>query len=695
MEAHTKNVNQDHTKWAILIGVDYYSSKDLRGNLKGCVNDVVSVLNFSRDKLKVPPANTFLHAAPDPTNTKLSNTKYMPATKVSVRSSIQTVIQRAQEGDQILFHFSGHGARDKARSEYLCFTDGDMRDTEFGKLLDSMTRKGKVTAVVTLDCCFSGGATRDHRPNDDHVLVRCKPEPDDDDYDDENDFIEAPHDEDDNSDRQAFLQKGQLYRDRYYTVMTACQPHEKCMELVLGNCKRGIFTWSLISQLEKFYDKSNAHMQDLTTYEMLRGSLEATIHANCDAIGKSRQNPTLFGPQNRVLFTDTTLDDPRGFAVVTGVADSAMTLNRGRVSGVKQGDEYHLFPLSSKEHKCAKNLPAVLVVVTAEIKEYECTVEVVVDHASGTKHPRPQQTVGIGWLARLVGRSPVPALIVHDEYASSAAAVEEIRQTWSQYRSLIVSINLAFPNTIPGPDKPQFTIRVARNGDHSEVEVLDKLGKPFPLLNNISTCLADLPRRLMEVLQHLQSFSLIAELNDNAAYGPGSNLFSLQWSQADYSPRVDTTTLDDSKRRLNLQNTSGQTLYVTVFNLTPTYGVFQLFPNPTGEGSGGGKAVDNNAWMSKLGVPIVITIPPVFKDRYHQDSEFEMKDTIVVVVTTKPTDLRHYELDELNELSQLSKINEPDNVERTVKRGFNDDSLEDAWWVKKYEIVTKGLRSRE
>lgn len=702
---HTKSDSgPDPTKWAVLVGVDLYSPIGLEQNLKGCVNDAVLVYNFLRDDLKVPKDNMCLHLERNPESAAsidAPDPEHLPATKASFLRSLKNVMDRTEEGHFVHIHFSGHGDYDEVHetqphpSQYLCFSDSDMEDVEFGNLLDDMARENKVTVLVTLDCCFSGGATRDHQPEGDWAAIRCKPKPGA-----EDDRTRGSNGEDDDPDRHITLQKGALYRDRHYTIMTACQPHEKCRELEVKGRKHGLFTSSLISLLKTL--SSEEHNRHLSTYEMLQAALEVTIHRECDSRGKPRQNPTLFGPRSRVLFETMTLNDSRGFAVVTSVAEGEVKLNRGHVSGTKQGDKYRLSPLSVAHEMLTDVMGtrAIMVEVTDVIRAYDCSAKLSFECVSGEGHVDLQHMVQTGWLARLVERdSPVQALISHDEWASSAAAVKRIQESWAEFRDPTVPVDLVFPGALPCPSPPRFNVEIRRGNKFTEVEIRNSRGEPFPHLGKIPGSFPDLPRRVMGMLRHLQSYLLVSELESPVQSGRDTGLYDMTLSDADHKLRADRSTLEDSTRIMNFKNTAGQTLYVTVLNLTPLYGVVRLFPTTTGEGSGGGKPVDNGAWMRNMGIPITIEVPLTFAEKYRQSSDFEMKDDVKLFITTKPTDLRHYELDDLEttEPQCLEDLNVAEDglkeEGRPVKKIPEDDRLAETWWVEKLEIATKGLEA--
>ncbi|KAL5443614.1 hypothetical protein PMIN07_001172 [Paraphaeosphaeria minitans] len=590
MDMLTKTTSAYHapTRWAIIVGIDCYSTQkrpEERPNLRGCANDAVLVYNFHVDELKVTSANIFLHLERHP-DLRINDPKHSGASIFNVCSSIKTVTERARKGDFVHIHFSGHGSRGKTEkpSEYLEFRGAKMKDVDFGKRLDDLTKAGEVAVLVTLDCCFSGGATRYDQLEDHDASIRSYPEPDD-----EVDELAAPDVEDDDYDRQVTLQKGRLYRDRDYTVMTACQPHEKAGEWHISNSKygrHGAYTWSLIYQLKEVCKPE--HSIHITTYEMLHGVLEATVLHECEKKSKSPQHPTLFGPRDRVLLGDKSLEASRDVAIVTGVENGKLKLNRGRVSGAKPGDRYRIGSLG--KNKGDQGDDAIEVEVTDEIEEYRCYAVLSGDLTRGNERLILKRFAMIetGRLARLIERKSLSlAVITHDSKPNSVEIVAGLRALWPELRHLIVPIDLVSvkqkrtngplsrffgktkwlrdrtkysdvePNTSAARQQAvsaveaQFNIAI-KQGKTFTASVLDSRHKPFPFVEDIQATFSDLPKRLMGVLRHLQSYFLVAELK--SPFLIPKNKLSIELIDVDMTQRSDRSSLYDSKQTLNLHN---------------------------------------------------------------------------------------------------------------------------------------------
>ncbi|MCA1219541.1 caspase family protein [Streptomyces sp. 8L] len=155
--------------YALFVGVNRYPA-DVAPELTGCVNDITAARRLI--ERRAGGAGRML-SLPDES-----------ATVAAVQAAIRDFLGRAGEGDTALFWFSGHGRQLPASgadllieatgaNQALVCCDGDLLDKRLGTLLERVARRGAQTVAV-LDCCFSGGATReaDTAPG---LAVRCAP----------------------------------------------------------------------------------------------------------------------------------------------------------------------------------------------------------------------------------------------------------------------------------------------------------------------------------------------------------------------------------------------------------------------------------------------------------------------------------------------------------------------------------------
>ncbi|TDC19997.1 caspase family protein [Streptomyces sp. 8K308] len=153
--------------YALLIGVDDYPADVSSRPLRGAVNDVVA----ARAWLATRGAHVAeLHDA--------------AATRAAIVAGVRFHLGRAGAGDTALLWFSGHGTEldtsdpwhqrveaATGRCQALLAVDGPLVDKELGALLDATAAPG-AHVVAVLDCCYSGGGTRDPELTPRHATPR-------------------------------------------------------------------------------------------------------------------------------------------------------------------------------------------------------------------------------------------------------------------------------------------------------------------------------------------------------------------------------------------------------------------------------------------------------------------------------------------------------------------------------------------
>lgn len=146
-------------KKALLVGVNKY--KYVRP-LNGCVNDVRNMADI---------LTSFYGFVSDDIRTLVDES----ATRNNLMNRFDWLLDGAQKGDLLLFHFSGHGSQipdrdgdelDDGMDEILCLYDMDFRnpdsyllDDDFNDIIDRLPKD--VYLTVCIDSCHSGTATRD------------------------------------------------------------------------------------------------------------------------------------------------------------------------------------------------------------------------------------------------------------------------------------------------------------------------------------------------------------------------------------------------------------------------------------------------------------------------------------------------------------------------------------------------------
>ncbi len=153
---------------AILIGINSYMVKPLRG----CVRDVLEMKEYLSTKRTLVDVQLFTATATEGPNigTPTEELKLWP-TYENINRSLAQVTSRANPGDFVYIHYSGHGTRIRASQDSSSTHTGDvalsliervdgsriryLRGVELAHSIKNMLAKGLVVTVV-LDWCFSG-----------------------------------------------------------------------------------------------------------------------------------------------------------------------------------------------------------------------------------------------------------------------------------------------------------------------------------------------------------------------------------------------------------------------------------------------------------------------------------------------------------------------------------------------------------
>lgn len=140
------------TKKALLIGINYIGTS---AQLNGCINDVKNMMNLLQNVFQY----TEFTVLTDETLTK--------PTRANIESAMKTFVDSAVAGDELYFHYSGHGA-------YISDRNGDETDgrdevlvpldyNRSGLISDDWIMsefickvKRNVKMYSCMDCCHSG-----------------------------------------------------------------------------------------------------------------------------------------------------------------------------------------------------------------------------------------------------------------------------------------------------------------------------------------------------------------------------------------------------------------------------------------------------------------------------------------------------------------------------------------------------------
>jgi hypothetical protein len=238
---------------ALLVGINKYP--DPRNELRGCVNDILEMEHFIAERSKVYSKQNIK---------KLTN---KDATKKGILTQLKWLIEDAEAGDQLLFHYSGHGAQAPTKfnslekdglDEIICPYDFDgtnntsLRDKEFAQLFAAIP-KG-VHFVWISDSCHAEDLSRDpfkldeedFNANNTHYRF----------------FTGLPHYEQsvDEEEQKSNITNGgiaPIINPLNGALLSACQSHELSADTYINKRFIGAFTHYLIENLNKYSGNKN------------------------------------------------------------------------------------------------------------------------------------------------------------------------------------------------------------------------------------------------------------------------------------------------------------------------------------------------------------------------------------------------------------------------------------------------------
>ncbi|KAB2568675.1 Metacaspase-5 [Lasiodiplodia theobromae] len=373
-------------KWAILVGINEYSTGDKRvdkdgnrihfGNLRGCLNDIDRLEQHLLGVQEVQKDHIFRLCSPlQPTD---HSSSVQEPTAENIKNKLNDCTIKAKPGDIVYFHYSGHGARVKTRWRELkgengideCLVPFDvpaggafLRDFELESILNNMTNKG-LLVTVTLDSCHSGGAFERGDPS---VLARGI------EGIVENLETDQPLTNLDRSDPLFQRYSGAQPRDdereawilkpQDYALLAACGPHEKAYEADEQGVYYGTFTHWLLETI-----KSDSH----STHRTICDRVSIKVRNRHPGF----QSPVAAGALDRNFMDSGSLLGIRSFKLF-GLPNEIKkgeraTMDAGKAHGVCKEDEYAIYPWNVRNMSDSQELAVVRVV---EVEDLESEAE--------------------------------------------------------------------------------------------------------------------------------------------------------------------------------------------------------------------------------------------------------------------------------------------------------------------------------
>jgi hypothetical protein len=226
---------------ALLVGINKYP--DPQNELRGCINDILDMEHFIAETNKVYAKQNIK---------KLTDKE---ATKKGIVTQIKWLLDGAQPGDQLLFHYSGHGAQVPTLNqnleldgldEIICPYDfsgqgeNALRDKEFAQLFAGIP-KG-VHFVWISDSCHAEDLSRDIHTKE-AIIYRQ--------------FQGATINNHERLPATTSDHFNAIIKPLNGALLSACASHELSADAYIDNRFNGAFTHYLIKNLMQYSDSKS------------------------------------------------------------------------------------------------------------------------------------------------------------------------------------------------------------------------------------------------------------------------------------------------------------------------------------------------------------------------------------------------------------------------------------------------------
>ena len=662
------------TLFALLVGIDRYSQVPLPDgsyypHLGGCVRDISHVEQMLRNRFSLPDERIIKLTSSNSTNhTPVESPDQLP-TYENLVHAFKDVTNRAESGDQIYIHYSGHGGRsvtmfpelkgEGGLDESLVPCDiGEngvcyLRDIEMAYLLKAMSEK-KLLVTLVLDSCHSGGATRGdggafprgissidtRRPPKASSVANLDKLV--------NDYKAiAPT----ASRNLAASTSWHLPTPEHCVLLAACRANELANEYAFdGNERNGALTYWMLDALKQIGDGY--------TYKMLYNRVVAKVHAKF-----VDQTPQIEGDRDREIFGGINLSAASSVNVIrVDLPGKRVQLNTGLYQGVAKGSQFAVFPANATDFTdSAQRLAAVELV---EIGASDSWTNIISgDRLSEIQEGSQAVLLGIG--IRMRGR----VRLVRQENGYNGAlenlsnliagkeAETEAKDKW---------IRLANEG-----EEADFQVAIDRNG---EFEIWDANGKRLPNLRPSLVAKDDNSARMVaERLVHLTKYRNVRLIDNADPTSPLSNKITVELGilKSGSTPRGTFTPFGFPVRPISLgekvclsvTNTSNTPLNVVIMDLAPDWGISQIYPDPNVKDYELLEPGANNA--------LLYEIEAWLPDDYHEGT-----DVLKVFATVEGTSFRWLQMPALDQPpTPISRGNSPQDALEQLMLDFAAPSM--------------------
>jgi len=628
------------TLHALLIAADCYLPNQLPEgsypNLGGCVRDVRLVEDFLRERLGLKEDRLIkLTSTNTPTGVPLEPPESRP-TYENIIGAFQHLSEKANPGDHVYVHYSGHGGRTPTLLPQVKGSGGIdealvpidignstaryLRDVELAKLLQDMVAKG-LRVTIVLDSCHSGGATRgpdsairgvafiDRTERPSESLV--------------GNLEELRSAWETQAGPEATRSLTSVTRPAEYVLLAACRPSEFANEYAFnGRQRNGALTYWLLDTLKQ--------EGPTPTFQMIHDRIVAKIHEKFPG-----QTSVLIGDPGRVAFQDLRIEPAFTIPVArVHLGAKQLTLSAGLSAGLARGAEFVIYPRAESDltrldtRKAWARLTAV--------RDSDSDAEIVEQFGD--------EALEAGDQAVLVG-------------AASQTLVRKVRlvrrdlKPLTEHDTALLAIEKALPGNgwvepVESAEEPAtFVVRLSEDATFYEICTPDY--EPIPLRPPLAVAAESSPQVLVRRLVHLAKYQAVLELENNA---PGASLQKKLRVEllllpddfkADEYPWPEPQPFQDPVPTvrpgqwvcLRITNQSSQSVNVALLDLQPAWGIAQAYPPDS-----------DFEELDPGGEPLVSPLKCILPEGYASGV-----DTLKVLATVKPTSFRQLELPPLDQ----------------------------------------------
>lgn len=318
---------------AVLIGIDDYSQKPLRG----CVNDIDQIERILHDRLEVPSERITRFAAPRSDAVPPAPPSSLRPTRDEIRKFLNRLAGEVRSDDLVFLYYSGHGSQvtTKLNRHWIArealvpmdYWNGDepqrhrlLYDFELNGLLARIAeRAGDLTVV--LDCCHSASATRGEE-QDRFLEIR--------EVQDLSSQVPPGGEEDLARDASSLVPASAVHM-----LVAACKASERAYEVEPDDSKphQGAFSRALVQILEA---TKRQPLADLRWWDIWSLLVDRVSSFN------SLQHPELGGRGERRLFGGPWAPRDLGY-LVSKAAGKRFQIAAGTLTGLSEGAEVAVY----------------------------------------------------------------------------------------------------------------------------------------------------------------------------------------------------------------------------------------------------------------------------------------------------------------------------------------------------------------